>query len=98
MTSTRSGAIVAAAFLAAGILRAQAQSAAGFYRGKTINVLIGVGVGGGYDLQARTVAGMSASISSAVPQSCRRTWSVPAGSRWRTTCSRRPPGTEPISG
>ena len=56
MTSTRSGTIVAAAFLAAGILPAQAQSVADFYRGKTINVLIGVGVGGEYDLQARMVA------------------------------------------
>jgi tripartite-type tricarboxylate transporter receptor subunit TctC len=35
---------------------AQAQSAADFYRGKTVNVLIGVGVGGEYDLQARLVA------------------------------------------
>jgi tripartite-type tricarboxylate transporter receptor subunit TctC len=35
---------------------AQAQSVADFYRGKTINVLIGVGVGGEYDLQARLVA------------------------------------------
>jgi tripartite-type tricarboxylate transporter receptor subunit TctC len=35
---------------------AQAQSVADFYRGKTVNVLIGVGVGGEYDLQARLVA------------------------------------------
>src|SRR5262249_28721443 len=35
---------------------AQAQPAADFYRGKTVNVLIGVGVGGEYDLQARLVA------------------------------------------
>ena len=56
MTSTRTGAVVAAAFMAAGILPAQAQSVADFYRGKTINVLIGVGVGGEYDLQARMVA------------------------------------------
>ena len=35
---------------------ARAQSVADFYRGKTINVLIGVGVGGEYDLQARLVA------------------------------------------
>ena len=34
---------------------AQAQSVADFYRGKTVNVLIGVGVGGEYDLQARLV-------------------------------------------
>jgi tripartite-type tricarboxylate transporter receptor subunit TctC len=37
-------------------LPAQAQPAADFYKGKTINVLIGVGVGGEYDLQARLVA------------------------------------------
>src|SRR5262245_59271379 len=46
--------------LAAGLLfcigAAQAQSVADFYRGKTINVLIGTGVGGEYDLQARLVA------------------------------------------
>ena len=35
---------------------AQAQSVADFYRGKTVNVLIGVGVGGEYDLQARLIA------------------------------------------
>src|SRR4051795_12609834 len=40
----------------AGALPAQAQSVAEFYRGKTVNVLIGVGVGGEYDLQARLVA------------------------------------------
>ena len=41
---------------AAAGLPAQAQSVADFYRGKTVNVLIGVGVGGEYDLQARLVA------------------------------------------
>ena len=35
---------------------AQADPVADFYRGKTVNVLIGVGVGGEYDLQARLVA------------------------------------------
>ena len=40
----------------AAALPAQAQSVAEFYRNKTINVLIGVGVGGEYDLQARLVA------------------------------------------
>jgi hypothetical protein len=34
----------------------QAQSVADFYRGKTVNVYIGVGVGGEYDIQARLVA------------------------------------------
>jgi tripartite-type tricarboxylate transporter receptor subunit TctC len=35
---------------------ASAQSPADFYKGKTVNVLIGVGVGGEYDLHARIVA------------------------------------------
>src|SRR5262245_22137403 len=35
---------------------ASAQSVAEFYRGKTVNVYIGVGTGGEYDLQARLVA------------------------------------------
>ena len=35
---------------------AQAQTTAEFYRGKTVNVYIGVGVGGEYDIQARLVA------------------------------------------
>src|SRR4051794_2608619 len=33
-----------------------AQSAADFYRGKTINLLIGVNVGGSYDRDARLIA------------------------------------------
>jgi hypothetical protein len=35
---------------------AQAQSVADFYRGKTITIVVGADVGGGYDLTARTVA------------------------------------------
>src|SRR3954468_19738592 len=35
---------------------APAQSVAEFYRGKPVNVYIGVGVGGEYDIQARLVA------------------------------------------
>jgi tripartite-type tricarboxylate transporter receptor subunit TctC len=34
----------------------QADAVAEFYRGKTVNVVIGVGVGGEYDIQARLVA------------------------------------------
>jgi hypothetical protein len=37
-------------------LPAQAQSAAEFYRGKTMRMLIGYGPGGGYDLYGRLVA------------------------------------------
>jgi tripartite-type tricarboxylate transporter receptor subunit TctC len=46
------------AFAVAGALPATAWSdpAADFYRGKTITILIGVGAGGEYDLQARLVA------------------------------------------
>jgi tripartite-type tricarboxylate transporter receptor subunit TctC len=51
---------ITAGLLGAGVILAatcaQAQSVADFYRGKTVNVLIGVGVGGEYDLQARLVA------------------------------------------
>jgi tripartite-type tricarboxylate transporter receptor subunit TctC len=35
---------------------ARADAVADFYRGKTVNVLIGVGVGGEYDIQARLIA------------------------------------------
>src|SRR5215475_7992971 len=35
---------------------ARADSVADFYRGKTINVYIGVNVGGGYDFEARLLA------------------------------------------
>src|SRR5262249_49141533 len=35
---------------------AQAQSVEEFYRGKTINLLIGYSVGGGYDLYGRLIA------------------------------------------
>jgi len=51
--------IYASAILCAGALSgvpASAQSPADFYKGKTVNVLIGVGVGGEYDLHARIVA------------------------------------------
>jgi tripartite-type tricarboxylate transporter receptor subunit TctC len=54
MTLRRS--LLIATGLFAGISAAQAQSVADFYRGKTVNVLIGTGVGGEYDLQARLVA------------------------------------------
>src|ERR1019366_8207625 len=35
---------------------AQTQSVADFYKGKTITMIVGSDVGGGYDLTARTVA------------------------------------------
>jgi tripartite-type tricarboxylate transporter receptor subunit TctC len=48
--------MIAALLTGGAAVPAQAQSVADFYRGKTVNVLIGVGVGGEYDLQARLVA------------------------------------------
>jgi tripartite-type tricarboxylate transporter receptor subunit TctC len=53
MTTLGAAALLAAA---AATAYAQADPVAEFYRGKTVNVLIGVGVGGEYDLQARLVA------------------------------------------
>ena len=47
---------LAALALVLGSLAAPADPVADFYRGKTVNVLIGVGVGGEYDIQARLVA------------------------------------------
>jgi tripartite-type tricarboxylate transporter receptor subunit TctC len=37
-------------------LPASAQSSAGYYAGKTVKIIIGLGAGGGYDLWGRTVA------------------------------------------
>ena len=61
MTTTlwRSGAfkaVLTALMLVPAVAAAQADPIADFYKGKTVNVLIGVGVGGEYDLHARLVA------------------------------------------
>jgi tripartite-type tricarboxylate transporter receptor subunit TctC len=49
-------ALAAIALSLSAISAAEAQSAADFYRGKTISFVIGVGPGGGYDLSSRLVA------------------------------------------
>src|SRR5262245_18020558 len=54
ITAPSLGIALFAAFLA--VPSASADPVADFYRGKTVNVLIGVGVGGEYDIQARLVA------------------------------------------
>jgi tripartite-type tricarboxylate transporter receptor subunit TctC len=56
--ATAAGALSAIVLLAglAVTNTASADPVADFYRGKTVNVLIGVGVGGEYDIQARLVA------------------------------------------
>lgn len=54
-SSMKSAGIGLAALLL-GTAAAQAQSVAEFYKGKTVNLLIGYSVGGGYDLYARTLA------------------------------------------
>src|SRR5215472_14833183 len=51
----RRGFLVFTAFWLA-VSPGRAESVADFYRGKTINVLIGVNVGGGYDFEARLLA------------------------------------------
>jgi tripartite-type tricarboxylate transporter receptor subunit TctC len=51
-----SRAILTAAVLALAPSLARADTVADFYRGKTINVYIGVNVGGGYDFEARLLA------------------------------------------
>src|SRR5437762_14391430 len=42
--------------LMASAAAAQAQSVADFYKGKTVTIVVGSDVGGGYDLNARAVA------------------------------------------
>jgi len=54
LTATASAILVIEALLFAP--SARADSVADFYRGKTINVYIGVNVGGGYDFEARLLA------------------------------------------
>ena len=59
MLLLRSWRMAAAGLVLAGALTpaaAETRSVADFYRGKTIHLLIGVGVGGEYDLQARLIA------------------------------------------
>src|SRR5215510_16543078 len=53
------GALICSALACVQIANAQtapAQSVAQFYKGKTINIIVGSDVGGGYDLTARTIA------------------------------------------
>jgi tripartite-type tricarboxylate transporter receptor subunit TctC len=49
-------AIAILALHAAGAANAQTDPVAEFYKGKTVNILVGYGAGGGYDLYARIVA------------------------------------------
>lgn len=56
MRGTRLPIVLAVAAMLAAPTAGQADAIADFYKGKTVNVLIGVGVGGEYDLQARLVA------------------------------------------
>ena len=64
-----------AAALAAALATQSARSAGveEFYRGKTVSLLIGYSVGGGYDAYGRLLARLSASIFPATPTWCRRT-------------------------
>jgi tripartite-type tricarboxylate transporter receptor subunit TctC len=56
MISAFAKTLFATACLAAGTCAASAQSAADFYKGKTVQIVVGFGVGGGYDLYARALS------------------------------------------
>ena len=48
--------VLAAALLAVAVVPAAAEGPADFFKGKTIRIVVGFGVGGGYDLYARLLA------------------------------------------
>ena len=94
-----------AVFLLTGATSAHAQSVADFYRGKTVNVLIGVGVGGEYDLQARLLQLSNTpvfTVQSPVPSYWRLTsLDSYTGSTWTSQGSYKAfhsnlPGTRPL--
>jgi tripartite-type tricarboxylate transporter receptor subunit TctC len=55
MTATSVKMFATMAFIAVAPLPASAQGAADFYKGKTVQIVVGFGVGGGYDLYARAL-------------------------------------------
>jgi tripartite-type tricarboxylate transporter receptor subunit TctC len=55
MISTLAKALLTTACVALGAQSASAQSAADFYKGKTVQIVVGFGAGGGYDLYARAL-------------------------------------------
>jgi len=56
LTRMQIAAVAAIGLVLAAAVSARAQSVEEFYKGKTINVVIGYGVGGGYDLYGRLLA------------------------------------------
>jgi tripartite-type tricarboxylate transporter receptor subunit TctC len=56
MTSAFAKILCAAACFALGAQAASAQGSADFYKGKTVQIVVGFGVGGGYDLYARALS------------------------------------------
>ena len=56
MISAFAKTLFATACLATATCAASAQSAADFYKGKTVQIVVGFGVGGGYDLYARALS------------------------------------------
>ena len=65
---------LALAFTGAAILAAGPSSADDFYKGKTINIMVGFGPGGGYDLYARLLARHLGNTFRARPTSSCKTW------------------------
>jgi tripartite-type tricarboxylate transporter receptor subunit TctC len=54
-TPVRVASLLAMAVLLCGLSRAAAETPAEFYKGRTINIIVGFGPGGGYDLYARAL-------------------------------------------
>lgn len=76
---------------------ATAETAADFYKGKTVNVLIGVGAGGEYDLQARLVARFLGKHIPGNPIVVPQNMTAQAASKWRITSTRLRRKTAPLS-
>ena len=58
--------LIALGALAALCVPARSQDVAEFYRGKTIRIVVGIGVGSGYDINARTSRASCRHISRAI--------------------------------
>jgi len=76
----RTATLTLLAVLAAAPAVAQREEAATFFRGKTVRLIVGVGVGSGYDINARLLARHMARIFRANRPSSYRISRAPAAS------------------
>ena len=89
------GLLLAAALPLAMTAPARADDVADFYRGKRINLVVGYGTGGGYDLYARMLGRFLGDHIPASPPSLRRTCRAPAAAAPPTGSTKSPPRTGP---